>query len=92
MPEPTGFELLKQKIGLSLGLVDKNFIPGPKFKSQGYRLEELGPIPMEKCRSNGHLNSSSPYPNYYISAGLEETIKMAEEIQGCPVVGPWALH
>ena len=56
MPEPTGFELLKQKIGLSLGLVDKNFIPGPKFKSQGYRLEELGPIPMEKCRSNGHLN------------------------------------
>ncbi|KAI0311113.1 hypothetical protein OF83DRAFT_1177889 [Amylostereum chailletii] len=43
----TGLARVWQAIGLGLGLVDPEYVPGPKWRSDGYRLEEIGPIRWE---------------------------------------------
>lgn len=70
-PQPTGLALLLQTVLVKTGLKNPAYIPGPRFKSEGYRLEEMGP---KKLEDLGHA----------------EVMKIAEEIQGCPVRGPWA--
>lgn len=92
IPEPSGVALFKQKIAVTLGFVDKNLVPGPKFKSEGYRLEELGPPAMEKGESSVYTRLLMKLTRGIHTAGHEEVMKMAAEIQGCPVVGPWALQ
>lgn len=47
-PQPTGLRLLLQNLLVNLNLINKDYVPGPKWKSEGYRLEELGPIRFEK--------------------------------------------
>ncbi|EJD05108.1 uncharacterized protein FOMMEDRAFT_18758 [Fomitiporia mediterranea MF3/22] len=70
-PEPTGLAWVWQNILLKIGILDEEYVPGPRYKSEGYRLEECGPIALEQ-------------------AGHAEVMKMAAEIQGCPVTGIWA--
>ncbi|KAL5536480.1 hypothetical protein ACEPAF_302 [Sanghuangporus sanghuang] len=70
-PEPTGIALRMQAMLLKLGLLAEDHIPSPKYKSQGYRIEECGPTPLEQV---GHA----------------ETMRIAAEIQGCPVTAPWS--
>ncbi|KAL5512765.1 hypothetical protein ACEPAG_3031 [Sanghuangporus baumii] len=70
-PEPKGIGRIWQNILLKIGYLDEQDIPSSKYKSEGYRLEECGPIALEQ-------------------AGHAEVMKMAAEIQGCPVTGIWA--
>ncbi|EIM83948.1 uncharacterized protein STEHIDRAFT_62460 [Stereum hirsutum FP-91666 SS1] len=70
-PEPQGLFRLFQHLQVHLGLLKAEDLPGPKYMSQGYRLEETGPV-------------------RYAPMGCEEVIRMAAEMQGCPVEGPWA--
>ncbi|KAL0576894.1 hypothetical protein V5O48_005075 [Marasmius crinis-equi] len=42
-PEKTGFGLILQNLLLKLGLKNPNKVPGKRWQSEGYRLEELGP-------------------------------------------------
>ena len=39
-PERTGFRRLIESVKVNLGLNDSSTIPGPKYKSEGFRLEE----------------------------------------------------
>ncbi|KAF9258685.1 hypothetical protein L218DRAFT_934549 [Marasmius fiardii PR-910] len=51
-PEKTGYLSLKfQQLLLALGLKSPDKIPGKRWKSEGYRLEELGPVRWE---NDGH--------------------------------------
>ncbi|KAF9259733.1 hypothetical protein L218DRAFT_873962 [Marasmius fiardii PR-910] len=51
-PEPTGYVAQTlQRCFVFLGLQDPNKIPGKRWKSEGYRLEELGPVRWE---NEGH--------------------------------------
>ncbi|KAF9542942.1 hypothetical protein CPC08DRAFT_755997 [Agrocybe pediades] len=50
-PEATGLWLLKDRILVSLGLQNVHKLPGKRWRSEGYRLEELGPVQFEK---SGH--------------------------------------
>ncbi|KAL5485397.1 hypothetical protein ACEPAI_8039 [Sanghuangporus weigelae] len=70
-PEPKGIGRIWQIILLKIGYLDEEDIPSSKYKSEGYRLEECGPITLEQV---GHA----------------EVMKMAAEIQGCPITGIWA--
>ncbi|KAA1470820.1 hypothetical protein DENSPDRAFT_836710 [Dentipellis sp. KUC8613] len=46
-PEPQGLARLVENVKVAIGLQNAEDVPGPKFRSQGYRLEELGPIRYE---------------------------------------------
>lgn len=59
---------LKDRIAVSIGFYDE--MPGKKYKTEGYTLEDIGPLSLEK-------------------AGREETMRMAEDLQGCPIRAPW---
>ncbi|KAL5478984.1 hypothetical protein ACEPAI_2272 [Sanghuangporus weigelae] len=50
-PEPKGISRIWQNILVKIGYLDKKYIPSPKYKSEGYRLEECGPISVEQ---DGH--------------------------------------
>ncbi|KAG7100280.1 hypothetical protein E1B28_002053 [Marasmius oreades] len=51
-PEPTGYFAVKlQRLLLALGLKNPDKIPGKRWRSEGYRLEELGPVRWE---NEGH--------------------------------------
>ncbi|GJJ12690.1 hypothetical protein Clacol_006934 [Clathrus columnatus] len=50
-PESQGLRRLWEKTLVRLNLANPDKFPGPKWKSQGYRLEELGPIEFE---NQGH--------------------------------------
>jgi len=71
--EPTGLLRICEAISLFLKRQPASQLPGKRWKSQGYRLEELGPVRYEK---HGH----------------EEVMKIAEEIHGRPITGPWSLN
>ncbi|KZS96448.1 hypothetical protein SISNIDRAFT_451185 [Sistotremastrum niveocremeum HHB9708] len=49
-PEPRGLEYLSEQVKLKLG-AEPSLYPGPTWKSQGYRLEEIGPVRYE---NEGH--------------------------------------
>ncbi|THH14048.1 hypothetical protein EW146_g6241 [Bondarzewia mesenterica] len=51
IPVPTGWKYVVEQIKIKLNLADPNLCPGPYFKAEGYRLEELGPIRFEQ---DGH--------------------------------------
>lgn len=40
-PEPTGLGWLLQTVLVKMGLKDPSHVPGPRFKSDGFRIEEL---------------------------------------------------
>ncbi|KAF8830818.1 hypothetical protein HHX47_DHR2000988 [Lentinula edodes] len=50
-PQKTGFALRLQNLFISLGLRSEEKSPGSKWFSEGYRLEELGPI---QFKEDGH--------------------------------------
>ncbi|KAJ3545435.1 hypothetical protein NM688_g5625 [Phlebia brevispora] len=50
-PEPKGISKVVQNLRLYLGLTQPDKIPSRRWKSEGYRIEELGPIRFE---SEGH--------------------------------------
>ncbi|CAL1715323.1 unnamed protein product [Somion occarium] len=72
-PELKGFQKNIQDVLVFLKLRKPESVPSKRWKSEGYRVEELGPLRFEH---QGH----------------EEVIRMAEEIQGGPVKGPWSLN
>ncbi|KZV90304.1 hypothetical protein EXIGLDRAFT_837909 [Exidia glandulosa HHB12029] len=43
-----GFAKIKQDIKVSLGILPHEKVPGPQWRSQGYRLEEIGPTRFER--------------------------------------------
>ncbi|KIJ55505.1 hypothetical protein M422DRAFT_151540 [Sphaerobolus stellatus SS14] len=49
---PNGIARLWEQIQVSLGLIKPENLPGKKWRSEGYRLEELGPAKFEK---EGHV-------------------------------------
>ncbi|KAJ4474340.1 hypothetical protein J3R30DRAFT_3337786 [Lentinula aciculospora] len=50
MPEPqTFFGKIRARVNVAIGLYDE--LPGPQFKSDGYRLEEMGP---QRYENDGH--------------------------------------
>ncbi|SJK96968.1 uncharacterized protein ARMOST_00217 [Armillaria ostoyae] len=59
---------LKDRLAVLIGFYDE--MPGKKYKTDGYTLEDIGPLSLEK-------------------AGREETMRMAEDMQGCPIRAPW---
>lgn len=59
---------LKDRLAVFVGFYDE--MPGKKYKTDGYILEEIGPVSLEK-------------------AGREATLRMAEDMQGCPIRAPW---
>ncbi|KAK0213290.1 hypothetical protein DFS33DRAFT_1394317 [Desarmillaria ectypa] len=68
-PQATGlWGSLKDRLAVLIGFYDE--MPGKKYKTDGYALEEIGPLSLEK-------------------AGREETRRMAEDMQGCPIRAPW---
>lgn len=99
---------------MKTGLKDPAYIPGPRYKSDGFRIEEMvrvssmqdvlssciddcigfdiqGPKSLENCMSLSHdwISIKSKVFSFLI-VGHAEVMKMAEDIQGCPVKGPWA--
>lgn len=50
-PEPKGIWKLVEKISVSVGFIKPNAVPGPELRSQGFRLEEIGPLRFEQ---HGH--------------------------------------
>jgi len=69
-PQARGLQWVVDRLAVMVGYYDDH--PGPQYKSEGYRIEEMGPEPLE------HL-------------GHEKVMQNAEQIFGCPIVGPWAL-
>ncbi|RDB28806.1 Mycophenolic acid synthesis protein B [Hypsizygus marmoreus] len=47
-PEPKGMALKIQTLFIRLGIIDAEKAPGKRWRSGGYRLEEVGPIKFEK--------------------------------------------
>ncbi|TFY82503.1 hypothetical protein EWM64_g1506 [Hericium alpestre] len=50
-PEPKGVSAIIQNAKVALGLLDPDDIPGPKYRAEGYRMEELGP---PRYENSGH--------------------------------------
>ncbi|KAL5498372.1 hypothetical protein ACEPAH_2514 [Sanghuangporus vaninii] len=50
-PEPKGISRRRQNLLVKIGYLDNMYIPSPKYKSEGYRLEECSPISLEQ---DGH--------------------------------------
>lgn len=48
IPAPSTLQKLNIRILSALGLYNPKAIPDPRFRPQGYRTEEVGPIPFEK--------------------------------------------
>ena len=46
-PPKTAIARLFQAIGIKIGLVDPETVPAPRFRWEGYRIEELGPVRWE---------------------------------------------
>ncbi|KDQ50418.1 hypothetical protein JAAARDRAFT_42081 [Jaapia argillacea MUCL 33604] len=49
-PPSKGLRAFLERLGTFFGIIDPENVPGPKFKCEGYRIEELGPIRWETCR------------------------------------------
>ena len=45
--EPSGLGVLSQHVKVAIGLLEPEYLPGPNFRSAGYRLEECGPLSQE---------------------------------------------
>ncbi|KAJ6618009.1 hypothetical protein B0H10DRAFT_1796272 [Mycena sp. CBHHK59/15] len=67
-PQGQGLGYLYDRLMVLVGRHDS--IPGPEYRCDGYRLQELGPLRFEK---EGH----------------EQVLRMASELQGCPIADCW---
>lgn len=46
--ESKGIRRIVERIGLATGLLNGRQVPGPLFKREGFRFEELGPVKLEQ--------------------------------------------
>lgn len=53
--QPTGVSYLVERLAVMLKLRDTDNLPGPRYKSEGYRIEEL--VRGLHVRSNTHVLS-----------------------------------
>ncbi|VDB92037.1 unnamed protein product [Peniophora sp. CBMAI 1063] len=51
LPRPTGLQRVLERVMIVFGLKSEEDLPGPKYRSEGYRLEELGPL---RWKDAGH--------------------------------------
>ncbi|KAJ3808530.1 hypothetical protein F5876DRAFT_78650 [Lentinula aff. lateritia] len=66
-PEKTGIALKIQSLLIMLGLQDPNKIPGKKWRSEGYRLEELGPTQWENVGHEKVMEAASKIQGHPIT-------------------------
>jgi hypothetical protein len=69
--------------------VDANPVCLPRYRlhSNGYRLEEMGPMTMEKCKQELCRRIIFPRSYEFCVAGNLEVLEAAGQLLGCPITG-----
>lgn len=87
MPTPSFAERVGIQVLSMLGLYNPKAIHGPRFKPEGYRTEEIGPISFERSEQNRRFNCAAR-TNFLQAAGMKcvLTLKPSTVVR-LPVLG-----